>query len=530
MSVAKSSFLFAGGTLVSRLSGLIRDQIILGVFGASVFLDAFYVAYRIPNLFREMLAEGALGSAFTKVYSSINEENPAEAKKLLRHSLYLAVLSALVISAIGIIASPLLVKVMTLAKPESETKTILVTNAIHMTRILFPYLGIMIVSSITMGVLHQKNRFFYSAISPTLLNLGYIIGALIISNILDKYSPDWFLNFIAEPRITGLALGALLGALMLLLFQIWGIWKPALKGIGFRLKEKIVSPNVKKVLKLMLPASIAASTGPINLMINTNFATSLESGAVTWLNSAFRLLQLPIGIFGVAVSSVILPKLAQEIVKAGKTIDKKVSSVFQNSIELVIWLMSPCMVFLLCNYNYIVQLLYQHGNFRSFDAKATGMALYAYSFSVISYGLIKVLTSFYFSVERTSYAMKASIGCIIVNLVGNLIFVDIYGHTGLAITTSCTLTINALILIIGLKKHKLEIDTKNLCINLLSIGAIISVSYILQNMLTASIMSIPDISTLHIKISSAIVLAVNGLSTVALFIFPGYFLLKKKLG
>ncbi|MBF0440512.1 MAG: murein biosynthesis integral membrane protein MurJ [Oligoflexales bacterium] len=478
MSVVKSSLLFSMGTLISRISGLIRDQVVLAVFGASIYLDAFYVAYRIPNLLREMVAEGAMGSAFTKVYSSLFEEDRERAKKLLWDSLYFTFLLSLCICGIGILLAPYLVRAMTLAKPAGMLREVFLSNTTGLTRLLFPYLGMTIVGSIVMGALHQSGRFFLSAIAPIVFNIGNIIGALFFSELLEKYHPEWVQDLIGDPKITGLAIGVLVGGIGHFFLQLWGIWSSVFNDIEWKVFNIPWSEDLKKVLIIMIPAAVAASSGPINVLINTNFATSLGTGAVTWLNTAFRLLQLPVGIFGVAVGVAVLPRLARAIKEKDKyKIDKNVSLVFQQACEFVLWLNVPCMVVLLANDRNVIQILFQYGKFSPSDTVATANALFAYSFGIIGYGLIKVLTSFYYAVERTKYAMKVSIVSISVNFIGNYVLVNSYGHIGLATTASITLTFNSLVLIAGLRRHNLQIERYELlksisclvCASLLSV-------------------------------------------------------------
>ena len=517
MSIAKSSFLFAGGTFFSRILGLVRDQIILGIYGATIFQDAFIIAFRIPNLMREMFAEGALGSSFTKVYSSLHEQNPKEAQTLLLQSLYLTFLFSIALCGAGIILAPYLVHGMTFLKETDQSKTILIEQTTTLTRLLFPYLGFTIVGSVVMGALHQKGRFFLSAFAPTLFNLGNIIGALWISKLLDRHCPTWFLSLIAEPKISGLAFGVLLGGALHFGFQLWGIWGDSIKGGKINLWKFPWSKDIKQVTVIMIPAALAASTGPINIMINTNFASSLAPGVVTWLNTAFRLLQLPIGIFAVAVGVTALPRLARSITKSHKVITREVSLELQTACELMLWLLVPCMIFLLINKLPITKLLFEHGHFGPADALGTSNAIFAYSYGMLGYGLIKVLTSFYYAVERTSYAMVVAIFSVFVNFTGNALLVKQFGHMGLAYTSSITLSMNALLLIVGLYKHHLSLDYQSLgkTVALLALASIVCM--ITQSMLGDFLENLCMVRSLHLKLTSGIIVVANSIVTVACF-------------
>ena len=229
MSIAGSSLRFTFGTLGSRITGLLRDAIITGVFGASTALEAFLVANRIPNLFREMLAEGALGSAFTRVYTSVCEDDKARAQVLLCDALRLGAFALLFISLIGIVGAPWLVKSFTFFATDSGRPEQFFSLTINLTRILFPFLGLALLGAIVMGVLHQRSQFFLSAVAPTSLNIGYIVGALVIGPILIKVDAKWFIEFVSDPRIGGLALGVLLGGALHFGVQFFSVWRQLLR-------------------------------------------------------------------------------------------------------------------------------------------------------------------------------------------------------------------------------------------------------------------------------------------------------------
>ena len=449
MSVTRSSFWFALGTLLSRLTGLLREAVIGGVFGASALLDAFIVAFRIPNLFREMLAEGALASSFTKVFSSETEKSRQSALQLMLDALVFFSLAAAIFCSLGVIFAPELVGLMSLQVGAGE-KTFFTQNAIALTQILFPYLGLTVISSIVMGALHERGSFFLSAVSPTVFNFGYILGAWLLADWLEQWNPDWISWLQADPRGIGLAIGVLAGGIGQFLMQTSVLLKPVRQyWPELRLRFKL-SQELKQVLRLMGPAAIAAGAGPINVFVNTNFATALGDGAVSWLNFAFRILQLPIGLFGVAIGVAVLPSLSKSLKRSELHVTQDVNRQMMQALELVIWIMALCSLLMVSLRLEMVQLLYQHGKFSLADAEATASALQAYSFGVVAYGLIKVLSSFYYAVEKTSFAMKVAIFSIAVNFIGNYYLVDIFGHVGLAATSSITLSFNALVLLSGI--------------------------------------------------------------------------------
>ncbi len=481
MSVARNSLLFTLGTFFSRVSGLVRDMVLAAVFGSSNLLEAFFVANRIPNLFREMLAEGALGGAFTKVYTGVASEDPAKARKLLFDMLRISFCILILVSLIGFLAAPHLVKIFTLYSANSGRPETFLPYTVGLTRLLFPFLGIAVLASVVMGVLHERGRFFISALAPIFLNLGYILGALVLSSHLSVHAPLWVEAKVADPKVVGLALGVLLGGLGHFLIQFYFVWRDLIRGETWSFSKSWFSPDVRRVFKIMMPAAIAASAAPINLLVVTNFATSLGTGAVSWLSYAFRLFQLPVGLFGVAVGSAVLPALTRKISAAKGVVDGSVSIELQRALEFILWIMVPCCVFLQANSVHLVELFFERGRFSHFDTEQTAAALYAYSFGVVSYGLVKVLSSFYYAVERTSFAMKISLCAIAVNFVCSLFLVKNYGHVGLAATAAATLSFNALILFLGLRGNRVTFEFYNILKTIIYLVLAFFAAYYLQS-------------------------------------------------
>jgi putative peptidoglycan lipid II flippase len=455
MSIGRSSFWFAAGTLLSRFSGLARDSIVAGVFGASMAMDAFVVAFRIPNLLRDMLAEGALSSSFTKVYSSLKQTDQERAAKLLSAFLLLTALLGATISILGIIFAPSLVDLMTMSNNGNAGSPAFRENAVLLTQVLFPFIGMAMISSVMMGVLHQSGGFFLSGMSPLGQNLGYILGALVLAPIgIRSYLPE---NPDIDVGILALSVGVLLGMIASLILEWIGVGRIVLDAFkrfgGF---SSLWTDDIRKVITIMIPAAIAASAAPINLTISTNFATSLPEGTITSLNYAFRLLQLPVGIFAVAIAAAALPALSRSLAQSKNRVNAQVSNEMQYALELVCWLTVPCMIFLFVNHTFVIQLLFQHMSFTSDDAMQTGQALFCYSFGLVSYGLIKVLSSFYYAIERTTYAMYVSFASIAVSAAGNYLLVERFQHAGLATTTSISLAFNSLALLSGLWAQKVQ--------------------------------------------------------------------------
>lgn len=524
MSLAKSSLFFAAGTFLSRLTGVIRESVTAGVFGASFTLDSFLVANRIPNLLRELLAEGALGASFSKVYAQLWEIDQKRAKILLHDALRFFTFVMIVVCALGMIFSRELVLSMTIFMPSSPSSANFIHNTTGMTRLLFPFIAFMAIGAIVSAALYREGKFFLSALSPILLNLGYILGALYFSKWLTDYAPEWVDQLVAEKGITGLALGVLLGGFAQFYVQYRALTRSTLKKFklfAFRVPHILfsVSRDLRKVLTLMGPMIIAGSAGQINVLVNTNFATYLGEGAVTWLNCSFRLLQLPIGIFAIAVSSTALPAISKSIAKHGSIHHPAVVHKLEEAIAILCWLLTPCLAFFWVNSLAITELVYQHGQFDQQATLATSETLFFYSFSLLGYGLVKVLTSFYYAMDRTQYAMKVGIVSIGVNFLANYLFVEKFAHKGLAMTASLVITMNALFLAFGLKSQKLpwrfRLILKSILCLVLSLGAAV----LLQNVILLGFNQLNWIQNLALKMRALLVLSLTGMITVVVFSF-----------
>ncbi len=525
MSVAKSSFLFATGTLISRVSGLIRDRVFLAVFGSSMIAEGFIVAYRIPNLLREMLAEGALGSSFTKVYSELFGPQRERSRRLLFDMSILMTLVAVVVCGLGITFAPEIVRLMT---TERADNALMIHTATGLTRILFPFLYFMIIGAVMMGVLHQSGRFFVTAISPIAFNIVNIIGALWFASWFATKAPPWVDQAIADPMITGFTIAVTIGGLAQLLMQLQGVVPELRQALREWNGTAPWSPDVKKVLTLMGPMVLAASAGQINVIVNTGFATSVGEGAVVWLNSAFRLLHFPIGIFGVAIGVAVLPALARSMAKADGKMNAQSSREMQNAVELVLWLMVPCFVFYLVNNLEIVRCLLESGKFQLGDSVQTANALNAYAFALISYGLSKVMTSFYYAMERTPYALRVSLFSIATNFCVNYFFVDRYGHVGLALGYSVTQGLSVLLLIFGMRGHGVTVERGRL---LRSLATLVFAGLAAGGIMTAiraGMLGVPGLAGLTTWLASGLVLTTN--LAVLTLVFAGFGLWYLKLG
>ena len=519
MSLARSTIVFAFGTLLSRLTGLLRDRVVLSVFGASETLEAFIVANRIPNLFRELLSEGALSNSFTKVYAEICATDPDRGHKLLTNTLILVGFIGILFVATGILAAPLLVHLSTLLIEGADYSDQFVPLATQLTRILFPFILLMSLASIAMGALHQRGQFLITSTSPIILNIGYIFGAYVLAQTLRDRWGEIASQLSTDPMSLGLALGVLLGGFGQMIFQLAGLWQPVLKE-HFRFTFRLPwDSDLKKIFILMAPMVIATSAGPINAQVNLIFATSVGGGALVWLNYSFRLLQLPVGLFGVAASAAVLPALTRAIAKAGGKIDLASSRIFQQAIEIVLWLLTPSVVLLLTSHTELIGLVFQSGKFQAADVAATGQTLFVYSFGLLGYGFIKVLTSFYYATDNTTYPMRVSLSMIAVNLLANVFLVRHFGHYGVAGATATTLMGNAALLFWGLRKYSLQFEGKELLRSIVAtaVAGVCAGASILALRHSQMV----DTATLTPFLDNGIQLTVAGILIAAVYFFAG---------
>ena len=472
--------------------------------------------------FREMLAEGALTGAFTKVFTEEVAEDSDQAYMLFWTCWKFFSILSILFCGLGMYFAEDLVYLMSLSTERSDYQ-LYFKNAVALTEVLFPYLGVVILASIVMGVLHERGRYFVTSISPILFNLGFITGAVFLGSFVDWLRPLLTYGDVIDSKLLGLAVGVLGGGVIQLIFQFYFIYRDRKNLFSLLSRSSMVSQKLKDVLKIMLPASVAASTGPVNIFINTNFATGLGEGVVTWLNYSFRLLQLPVGVFGVAIGVAVLPPLTREIKNGSGVITSSVSDTFVSSLEAVLWVMASCSLFLFIESKNIISLLFGYGKFSANDIIATSSALKCYSFAAMGYGLIKVMTSFYYALGRTNFAMYVSIFSIFVNFTSNYYLSEKIGYIGLALTSSLTLSLNALILFVIALRLGVSINfvkiTKSLSIlffALVACGSLNSVSKFLNlSMFSAKLRCLIELS-----ISGAIFIFVIG--GISVLLFPSF--------
>src|SRR5437762_3516419 len=416
--------------LSSRVLGLIRETVFAGLFGAGKNLDAFLMAFRLPNLLRDLFAEGALSTAFITTFSrKIATEGDESAWRLGNKVATLAAVFMSAITLLGIIFAPQIIHLMAGNWPAHKIAT-----TILLTRIMWPFILLVSLAALAMGMLNAKHIFGAPAMASSYFNLGSIIGGVVIGYLLDPH--------FGTRSLIGLSVGTLIGGMWQLSAQF-----PSLRRIGYKYRADFQwrDQGLRAVLTLMAPAIIAASAVQVNVLINSGFAASLGNGPVSWLNIAFRLMQLPLGIFGVAIGTVTLPLVSKSA--AVGNIDE-FRSILASGMRLAFLLTIPSAIGLAMLASPIISVIYQHGRFTAGMTKETAGALQFYSIGLVAYSALKVLTPAFYAIGKRNTPMIVSFLAIGTNLFLNWFFTFRlgWGHRGLAFSTSIVATINFLLL------------------------------------------------------------------------------------
>lgn len=441
----RASGVIALAVMFSRVLGLIREIVFAALFGTAN-LGIFIVAFRVPNLLRDLFAEGALSTAFITVFSQkIEKEGERSAWALAAKMMTLAVVFMSAITILGILFSrPLIALLAGGFRPEDRDMTILLTQ------IMFPFILLVSLAALVMGMLNSRNVFGVPAMASSFFNIGSIVGGLLIGWWID---PQF-----GQKALIGLAVGTLIGGLLQFVIQL-----PSLKKVGFSFRPDFRwnDSGIRRILVLMVPSVIAASAVQINVMINTGFATHLGSEAVTWLNAAFRLMQLPLGIFGVAVATITLPVVSR-IAAAGDRGD--FGPTLGKALRLAVFLTLPSAVGLYFLARPIISLIYERLAFTAADSLQTGLALQFYAMGLVAYAWVKVLSPAFYAIDKKWTPMLVSFGSIAMNVGLNYLFIFHLGlgHKGLALSTSLSAGMNFFVLYLLMTRHARGMQTTRL--------------------------------------------------------------------
>jgi len=449
-SVARSAGIVSIAVMFSRVLGLVREMVFARYFGVGFIYDAYQVAFRIPNVLRDLFAEGALSAAFVKVFTDY-QINKSEKEAWHLASLVLNALAVIlsVICIIGIIFSRQFINL--IADGFSPEKAALATT---LTQIMFPFILLVAMAAVAMGVLNTKGVFGIPASASTVFNIVSVLFGLVLAYWLShggwelSGDKDAVPSSAAQWAIIGMAIGTTIGGAAQFLIQV-----PSLYKVGFRFQPALSFSNegVRHVMRLMTPAVLGTSAVQINVLVNTFFVSGINGG-VSWLSYAFRLMQFPIGLFGVAIGTASVPVLSR-MASEGKIKDFR--DTLSSSINLVFLMTLPSACGLIVLGEPIIRMIYVRGAFKESDVPMTALALAGYSIGLTGYAAIKVLSPAFYALDDAKTPMIIALGSIVVNAVASFFFrnwlsnVGVspetpngYGHVGVALATSTVALVN----------------------------------------------------------------------------------------
>ena len=433
----------------SRIMGLVREQVLAALFKSSTSLSAFYAAFFVPNLLRDLFGEGILSKAFVTTFMQVEADEGEEASWRLANLTFNALFVVLgLLTLLGILIAPLIVDLVFHGKgfqdfplPAEEgysftTKTDL---TVHLTRIMFPFILVVSLAAIAMGLLNSKGRFFVPASASTFFNVGSVLVG-----VAGYYlAPRW-----GQPRVVGMAVGVLVGGLLQVLVQV-----PSLYQVGFRYRPILDfrDPALRQILRLVAPMVVGAAAVQLNVLINKSFASYGDSW-VAWLVQAFRLIHLPIGVFGVAISTVTLPILSRATAHANMA---EYRQAIAHAFRLMLLLTVPASVGLIVLREPIIRLIFERGAFTPADTHQVANALLYYAIGLCSFSGVKIATDGFYALKNTRTPVLISFVAVSLNLILNYLFIVHlhWDHRSLALSTSCSLTLNLCLLVWLLRRQ-----------------------------------------------------------------------------
>lgn len=439
MGLFRSAATVSSFTLLSRITGLVRDIFIASSFGAGPLTDAFWVAFRIPNLLRRLFAEGAFAQAFVPILGQTREQESEErVRELLDRVALLFTVVLMLVAAIGMLATPWVVSIMASGMKLSAERQTEFQAAVWMTRTMFPYIVCMSLVAFASGVLNTWRRFAVPAFTPVLLNVSMVLASIFL------------VPYVATP-IYALAVGVIVGGVTQLAVQ-WA----ALARLGLlpryslKVRQAAQDPTVKYIMRQMLPAILGVSVAQISLLINTNIATWLAAGSVTWLSFADRLMEFPTALLGVALGTVLLPSLSAAHAQQNHN---SYNNLLDWGLRLVVLLGLPAAIGLAMLSEGLVATLFNYGAFSAYDVAQTQLAAMAYSAGLLGLLAIKILAPGFYAKQDIRTPVKIALFVLVITQLFNLVFVPLFDHAGLALSIGLGATINALLLLCLLYKR-----------------------------------------------------------------------------
>lgn len=461
--IVRSAGVVSAAVLLSRITGLVRETVFAGLFGSGLAYDAFVAAFRIPNLLRDLLAEGSLSSAFVTTFSqTISARGKSAAYDLSNQVTTLLTPLLALVCLLGVIFAPELVGVLFPGYAEIEGKKEL---TVLLTRIMMPFLLFVALAAKAMGVLNSSGRFGIPALASAFFNAASVGSGLVVGFVLGP-------RLGIEP-IVGMTIGTLLGGMVQ-----YGCQVPELRRLGLRFRPKFdfSDPALRQVLRLMGPTVIGAAAVQVNVMVNSVFASEITgpsgeaiNGPVAWLSYAFRFMQLPLGVFGVAVAAATLPTISRD---AGSRHIAEFRETLSRSLGLVFLLTVPSAVGLVVLSRPIVGVIFQRGEFTANDTEQTALALSFYCLGLTAYAAIKTLTPAFYALNDVRAPVAISLFSIMLNYGLNRLFLERmgWGHWALALSTSLVATLNFLLLLFSMRAKIGGIEGRRLLTAAVKIG------------------------------------------------------------
>jgi putative peptidoglycan lipid II flippase len=446
--LARSAGLISVATMASRVLGVARETVLAAIFGASggPEMDAYNLAFRVPNLVRDLFAEGAMTAAFVPTFTkTLTTRGRDAAWRLGNLAINALVLITGAIVVLGIVFARPITSALAASEFTSVPGKLELTTLL--TRLMLPFLTTVAVAVAMMGMLNSLRRFFIPALAPAMFNVATILCALLLVPVMPA---------LGLPGIAAIAIGAVLGGLGQIALQ----W-PVLRAEGFRYRPAVdfADPDLRRILWLMIPGTLGLAAVQINVLVNTILATTQEQGALSWLSYAFRLMYLPIGLFGVSIATAALPEIARHAATGDRA---GIRTTVSSGVRMMLMLNVPATIGLMVLAHPIIAFILERGRFTTADTNATASALLFYAPGLLGYSAVKIASPTFYSLHDSRTPVLVSVGTVAINLALNLTLVRVLGFRGLALGTALAAIFNAGALLFLLRRRLDGIDGRRI--------------------------------------------------------------------